>query len=208
MKCGYCGKLLKDDAQFCSNCGRNLQEIDDEPSVSTTTAKGAYTLSIITLLFVMATVAFGGYAIIHRDLHPEKTVYSSDNASSGLHYDIASTDAALVGKWLCTDRAAADYGDKNFGVEVRVLLRLDDDGSFTLDYSMTDTGVAAKSISTSGNYSTEDGIITFTPEDNPGTADYIKRHGKRPSFPYTTDEGSFTLTYENGKHIVFRQSKD
>lgn len=208
MKCGYCGKLLKDDAQFCSNCGRSLQEIDDEPSSSDTAAKGAYTVSILTLLLVIAIVAFGGYAIIHRDLHPIQTVSSSDGAARQFNYDRSSTDAALVGKWLCTDRAAADYGNKNFGVEVRILLTLTDDGSFTLDYSMTDTGVKAKSVSTSGKFATEDGIITFSPEENPGTADYIKRHGKKPSFQYATEEGSFTLKYENGKMIVFRQVRE
>ena len=31
MKCGYCGKTLKDDAQFCSNCGHSTEDIHDEP---------------------------------------------------------------------------------------------------------------------------------------------------------------------------------
>lgn len=208
MKCGYCGKLLKDDAQFCSNCGRNLQEFDDEPSVSAETARNAYAFSVLALILVIAIVSLGGFIMIHRDLHPDTAVSSSDKGSENFNYDSAVADAALAGKWLCTDRAAADYSEKNFGVEVRVLLGLSADGTFTLDYSMTDTGVEAKMLSTSGTYTTENGVITFVPDEVAAASDYIKRHGKKPAFPYTVNEGKFTLKYENGKTIVFKQVKE
>ena len=208
MKCGYCGKEVKDDAQFCSNCGHSTEVPSDDSSQPQKAEKGAYTLSIIALLIVIALTAYGGFVIIRRDLHTEKSVSSSDKGQSVFNYDSNFTDPALYGKWKCTDRAAADYSDGNFGVEVKILLTLTGDGKFTLDYTMTDTGVPAKALSASGNYSTGDGMITFAPDDNPEIAEYLKRHGQRPSFQYSTDEGRFTLKYENGKAVLFTQVKE
>ena len=208
MKCGYCGKDVKDDAQFCSNCGHSIEEQSDDSIEPQKAEKGAYAVSILALLIVLALMAYGSFVIVYRDLHSEKTVSSSDSSLNRFNYDNTFTDSALIGKWICTDRAVADYGDKNFGVEVKAILELTKDGKFNLDYSMADTGVQAKTISASGSYSTEDGMITFTPEENPGLAEYLNRHGQRPSFQYATDEGSFTLKYENEKVIQFTQVKE
>ncbi|MBQ1440901.1 MAG: zinc ribbon domain-containing protein [Clostridia bacterium] len=203
MKCEYCGKDINDDAQFCPNCGHMIESAPEEVSGQKKTDKGAYAAAVFSLLVVLAFMAYGSSTIIYRDLKAEKTVSQSDSSNNRFNYDSTFTDTALVGTWLCTDRAAADYGDSNFGVEVNIILSMTGDGKFTLDYSMTDTGVPAKSLSTSGSYSTEDGMITFTPDDNPGNSEYLKRHGQRPSFEYSTDEGSFTLKYENGADILF-----
>jgi hypothetical protein len=208
MKCGYCGNEVKDDAQFCSNCGHSIEEPSEEGNEPTKAEKGAYAASIIALLIVLALVGYGGFVIVYRDLHPQKSVSASDENNGLFNYDSTFTDSALVGKWQCTDRAAADYGDNNFGVEVKILLTLTGDGKFTLDYNMTDTGIPAKSLSTSGHYSTEDGMITFAPEEIPGMEQYLKRHGKRPSFQYAADGGRFALKYENGSNIIFTQVKD
>ena len=105
MKCGYCGKVLKDDAQFCSNCGRNLHEIDNEPSVSKKAARSAYAFSVCALILVISIVALGGYVIILRDLHPKNTVSASDDGSYHFNYDSSFTDAALTGRWFTADRA-------------------------------------------------------------------------------------------------------
>lgn len=208
MKCGNCGNEVKDDAQFCSNCGHSIEEPSEESVKSHKTARGAYALSVLALIIVLALVAYGGFVIIYRDLHPQKTVSASDEKNAAFNYDSQLNDSALIGKWVCNDRAAADYGENNFGVEVKIILTLTDDGKFTLDYTMTDTGIQAKSLSTSGKYSTEDGAITFIPEDNPGMAEYLQRHGQRPSFQYTAnadDENSFTLQYEDGAEILFKR---
>lgn len=200
MKCGYCGKTLKDDAQFCSNCGHSTEDIHDEPFESQKSEKGTYAISIFLLIIVLALTVFGGYVIIHADLHQQKSVSGSDSVSQA---DMTDTDAALVGKWICTDPAAADYDKSNYGIEIKAWLTLTDDGTFALDYSMTDTGIQAMSISASGQYSTEDGIITFTPDKENGIADFLKKHGQHPAFQYATAEGSFTLKYENDSDIVF-----
>ena len=208
IKCGYCGKEVKDDAQFCSNCGHSIEEPSEEGTELPKGEKGAYAAPVLTLMIVLALLALGGFQIIYRNLHPTQTVSSSDTERGTFNYNSAVIDPALVGKWLCTDRAAADYSKKNFGVEVKILLNLTEDGRFTLDYSMTDTGIKAKSLSSSGSYSTEDSIITFLPEENPGIEDYLKRHGQRPSFQYAADGGSFSIRYENGKDILFKPVKD
>lgn len=208
MKCGYCGKEIKDDSQFCSNCGHSIEAPAEESSSPQKVEKGAYFISIFALIAVLALTAYGGFVIIYRDLFPETAVSSSDTDQSGFYYDRVLIDPVLIGKWKCTDRAAADYSDNNFGVEVDIVLTLMEDRNFTLDYTMTDTGVQAKSLSTSGSYTVEDGIITFIPDENPGMENYIKRHGQRPSFQYSTDEGRFSIQYDNGKQIVFLQVQD
>ncbi len=175
IKCVYCGKEVKDDAQFCSNCGHSIEEPSEEGAELQKGEKGAYAAPT------------------------ERGVFN---------YDSAVIDPALIGKWLCTDRAAADYSEKNFGVEVKILLNLTEDGRFTLDYSMSDTGIQAKSLSSSGRYCTEDSMITFVPEENPGIENYLKRHGQRPSFQYAADSGRFSIRYENGRDILFKPVKD
>ena len=205
MKCVHCGKEVRNGAQFCSNCGHSIEEPSEESVKSHKTARGAYALSVLALIIVLALVAYGGFVIIYRDLHPQKTVSASDEKNAAFNYDSQLNDSALIGKWVCNDRAAADYGENNFGVEVKIILTLTDDGKFTLDYSMTDTGIPAKSLSTSGKYSTEDGIITFIPDDNPELESYLKRHGKRPSLQYSADGNIFTMKYEKGKDILFKR---
>lgn len=203
MKCSYCGNLLKDHAQFCSNCGRSVENPSSEPLKQNNAEKGAYAISILLLIIVLALTVFGGFVIIYRDLHAETTVSASDEKTHTFNYELVSTDTALVGKWICTDRAAADYSDSNYGVDVNAVLHLTGDGKFTLDYAMSNTGIPAMQLSTSGKYSTQDGIITFIPDNGTGATEYLKRHGKQPSFQYSTDENSFTLKYENGKDILF-----
>ena len=203
MKCSYCGKLLKDHAQFCSNCGRSVENPSSEPLKQNNAEKGAYAISILLLIIVLALTVFGGFVIIYRDLHAETAVSASDEKSHSFNYDLVSTDPALVGEWICTDRAAADYSDSNYGVDVSIILKMTAEGNFTLNYSMSDTGIPAVQLSTSGKYSTQDGTVTFIPDNGTGATEYLKRHGKQPSFQYSTDENSFTLKYENGKDILF-----
>ena len=205
MKCVHCGKEVRNGAQFCSNCGLIIEPPSEESTQPHKAVKGAYAASILVLIIVLGLVAYGAFVIVYRDLNPQKAVSASDQDGGSFNYNGTFTDPALIGKWKCKDREAADYGEKNFGVEVNIILTLTDDGKFTLDYSMTDTGIPAKSLSTSGKYSTEDGIITFIPDDNPELESYLKRHGKRPSLQYSADGNIFTMKYEKGKDILFKR---
>lgn len=200
MNCEYCGKELNDNAQFCTNCGHSTEKISDDPGGAQKTKKGAYVFAVFSLIIVLALMGLGGFQILYRDLHPELYTSASDTASAS---DIVNIDAALFGNWKCTDPAAADYGDTDHGIEITALLHLAGDGSFTLDYELKNTGITTKSLNVTGKYLTEDGVITFIPDSNPQTADFLKRHGKHPSFPYATEENVITLTYENEKEIYF-----
>lgn len=208
MKCSQCGQELRDDAQFCSNCGHSVEMPETEPSKMNKEEKSAYVLSIAALLIVVAMMAYGCYMIISRDMQKTGAVSASDEAVNSFNYDAVHTDPELIGKWVCKDRAAADYGDNNFGVEVKILLTMNAEGGFVLDYTMYDTGVPAKTLNITGTYTTDKGTVTFVPDTTDGAEAFLKKHGSHPSFPYTTEENTFTLTYKNKKKIVFDKVKE
>lgn len=205
MKCSYCGQMLRDNAQFCSNCGHSTEVTTDENASSKRNESGVYFISLFSLMIVLALAVYGCYSIIRKDMAGNGAVSYSDSGGNGFNYSAVRSDPALVGKWSCTDRAAADYSEKNFGVEVSIILTMTDEGKFTLNYSMTDTGIPALTLTTSGDYSTESGTVTFVPEETESAANYLKKHGRRPAFRYTAEEDRFTLKYENGKDIVFNR---
>lgn len=208
MKCSYCGQMLRDDAQFCSNCGRIVESTVIEPIGKKKDEKGAYALSIMTLLIVLALLAYGCYVIISRNLPVNNSVSASDKATDSLNYESVVIDPALVGKWVCTDKTLADYDDTNIGVEVKAMLTMTADGKCRLDYAMSDTGVPALTISAEGVYTTDKGVVTFIPDETDGLQKYLRKHGKKPAFPYAADDDCFTLTYENGREIVFIRAKE
>ena len=200
MRCEYCGKELSDSTQFCTNCGHSTEPILDDPAVSQKPKIGAYFFAVLSLIIILGLMGLGGFQILYRDLHPELFTSASDKASPS---DYENIDSALFGNWKCTDPAAADYSDTDYGIEITALLHLAGDGSFTLAYELKNTGITAKSLTVIGRYTTEDGIITFVPDDNPKAADYFKRHGKHPSFQYSTEDNVLALKYEDGKEIYF-----
>ena len=75
MKCGYCGKDVKDDAQFCSNCGHSIEEQSDDSIEPQKAEKGAYAVSILALLIVLALMAYGSFVIVYRDLSTSTTLW-------------------------------------------------------------------------------------------------------------------------------------
>ncbi len=205
MKCEYCGKELNDNAQFCTNCGHSTENVTEETDNSQKPKKGAYFFSVLTLIIVLALVGLGGFRIIDRDLHPEKFGLTAEAASASDHGGI---DGQLIGKWLCTDPAAADYKDTDHGIEIRAILSLSEDGAFTLNYELTNAGILAKALTVNGSYATEDGMITFFPDNATEAKKFFKNHGENPSFVYSVEKNIFTLTYENGKEIIFTAAEN
>ena len=200
MKCKNCGKELNDNAQFCTSCGHSTENVVEQPNASQKPKKGAYFFSIISLIIILALMGMGGFQILYRDLHPDKFGGIGDTASSS---DLGYIDSQLIGTWLCTDPLAADYKETDYGIEIKATLTLSVDGAFTLDYELINTGLKVKSFSIPGGYFTEDGMITFSPYSSDKIKKYIEHHGEKPSFQYSADEDIFTLTYENGKEIIF-----
>ena len=203
MKCNYCGKELNDNAQFCTSCGHSTENIDNQSNSSQKPKKGAYFFSIISLIIILALMGMGGFQILYRDLHPEKFGSAAGSTSAS---DIENIDSQLIGTWLCTDPVAADYDETDYGIKIKATLILTVDGAFTLNYELINTGLKVKSFTILGGYSTEDGMITFSPYLSDNIKHYIERHGEKPSFQYSADEDIFTLTYENGKEIIFTSS--
>lgn len=203
MKCGYCGKNIKDNAKFCTYCGHNLREIEPEGQTAQK-SKGGYISSLLTLLAIAAILCSGGICLLNGGGKP------NDVSPSDIHVaDITPLDEALFGKWGCTDRTAADYSPSDYGIDVNIILQMKNDGKFTLDYSMTDTGVPALDIKLDGKYSAKNHRVTFKPDLSKLSGDtegnYFKNHGNEPAFEYSVSDSVLIFKYENGTDVKFQR---
>lgn len=213
MKCGYCGKNIKDDAKFCNYCGHNLREIpSDEPSAPQ--SKGGYLSSLLTLLVIIAILCAGG-AYLLKNGGSSNAVSASDVSASSIaanqasHSEVTYIDKNLTGKWRCLDPAAVGYSRSNYGIDVDIILNIPDSSQFSLHYTMTDTGAPAINLKLSGTYSVKNGTITFYPDlTNIGgetTGNFLKKLGDTPTFEYTVTQDTLTLHYDNGTDMNFNR---
>lgn len=204
MKCGYCGENIKDNAKFCTHCGHNLREIETggQPAQK---SKGGYISSLLTLL-VIIVILCAGSAYMLKDSDKSNAISASDASIS----EVTPLDEALIGKWNCTDRAAADYSPSDYGIDVNIVLEIKNNGKFTLDYSKTDTGVPALKFKLNGSYSAQNGKITFNPDlsklSGETGGNYFKKHGDKPTLEYSVSDSVLTLKYENGTNIEFQHT--
>lgn len=212
MKCGYCGKNIKDDAKFCNYCGHDLREIPSDSEPTTPTAKGGYLSSLLTLLAIIAILCAGGAFLLQDGTAATSpaSVSFSDAVSPAYDTEGTSFDEALFGQWQCTDRAAADYSQSDYGVEVNIILEMTNMGKFTLNYSMSDTGAPALNLKLKGAYSVKNGAVTFKPDlsnvSGEMSGNYFKNHGSNPSFTYSVTDSTLTLHYPNGVDVVFTRT--
>ncbi|MBQ5545089.1 MAG: zinc ribbon domain-containing protein [Clostridia bacterium] len=212
MKCGYCGKNIRDDATFCTYCGRNLSgNAPEEESVPP--IKTSPTGALITLLIVLLMLGAGSVRLLREpQKHPHGAVVSISDSPhrTPLKEEESQPDTALVGKWMCTDPAAADYDQNDYGIQVKITLVMQEDGQFRLRYHMSDTGASALKLRLDGDYLTRDGVISFRPDlsapEGETGGDFFRRHGKTPTFPYTVTEKTLTLHYDNGTDVTFRRA--
>lgn len=200
MKCGNCGRVIADNAKFCTYCGQNISGQQGDNQV-----KGSFLIAILSLLGMIVIIVTGGVWLIVKEFYPTAYVSASDTSVHAFDTTGTRSDAALVGQWLSTDRAAVDYASDDYGIEVTILLIMGGDGSFHLHYTMADTGVQAVNTDFSGSYSAQKNIVTFRPNLSDSSADYFIKHGSMPAFPYKVDADSFILTYEDGRKITFRK---
>lgn len=213
MKCGYCGKNIKDDAKFCNYCGHNLREIpSDEPTAPQ--PKGGYLSSLLTLLAILAILCAGG-AYLLKSGGPSKAVSSSDVSASSIasaqanHSEVTHIDKNLIGKWRCLDPAAVGYSRSAYGIDVDIVLTIADSSKFSLHYIMTDTGAPAINLKLSGTYWVKNGAVTFRPDltNTVGEtgSNFFKKLGETPTFEYTTTQDTLTLHYDNGTDATFHR---
>lgn len=216
MKCGYCGKNIKDDAKFCNYCGHNLREIpsDEQPAPP---SKGGYLSTLLTLLAIIAILCVGG-AYLLKNGGSSGTVSSSDVSASSLpanqtnqanHSEVTHIDQTLIGQWRCLDPTAVGYSRSAYGIDVDIVLNIPDSSGFTLRYAVTDTGAPALNLKLSGTYAVKNGAITFRPDLTNATGDtgsnFFKNLSADTSFEYTVNQDTLTLKSETGADIVFNR---
>ena len=213
MKCGYCGKNIKDDAKFCNYCGHNLREIlSDEPSAPS--SKGGYLSSLLTLLAILAILCAGG-AYLLKNGGSSDVVSASDDSASSLtatqagHAEVTHIDKTLIGQWHCLDPTAVGYSRSAYGIDVDIVLNIPDSSGFTLRYSVTDTGAPALNLKLSGTYSVKNDTITFHPDLTNASGDtgsnFFKNLSAATSFEYTVTQDALTLKSETGTDIIFNR---
>ncbi|MBQ4396723.1 MAG: zinc ribbon domain-containing protein [Clostridia bacterium] len=212
MKCGYCGKNIRDDATFCTYCGRNLSENAPEEE-SVPPIKTSPTGALITLLLVLLILGAGSLRLLRESQkEPRGVVVSVSDTShrTPVKAEESQLDKMIVGKWSCTDPAAADYDQNDYGIQVKITLVMKEDGQFQLQYKMSDTGASALKLRLDGDYLTRDGVISFRPDlsalDGETGGEFFKRHGKTPTFTYTVTEKTLTLHYDNDTDVTFRRA--
>lgn len=208
MKCGYCGRNIKDNAKFCTYCGNNLREIQTDKQSAQKSKKG-YISSLLTLLAIIIIICVGGWRLLNGG-NQSTDVSASDSSAPSQDVKYYQIYEPLIGKWVCTDRAAADYRPSDYGIDVKIILEIKSDGKFALDYSMTDTGAPALKLELDGGCSVNNAKITFKPDlsklGGETSGGYFKRHGNNPTFQYSVNDSTLTLTYENGTNIEFKRA--
>lgn len=203
MKCGYCGKTIRDNAVYCAYCGHNIKRIQDEKE---TVPASSYLPSLLTLMSIALIILAGSLYLLSDGIRG-RAVSDSDSVATVAFPDGTRAEDTLVGQWHCTDPAAADYTSSDYGVEVDILLTLSKNGKFTLRYRMSDAGVPALDLSVKGDYTSDRENIAFRPDSSgKNIKKFLQRHGATPQFAYQLKDDTLTLTYENGDAILFTRA--
>ncbi|MGN0475561.1 MAG: zinc-ribbon domain-containing protein [Acutalibacteraceae bacterium] len=216
MKCGYCGKPLRENAKFCTNCGRSISGDFAETDNSSAPKGGSFFAAVISLILVIAVIIAGcvGLAIsCMRDLNTmikKPSVSESDlNKTVGANVSPSDTatipefkgDPALLGTWLCNDKTAAGYNETDYGISTRITITFNQNGTFALEYEATDTGIQVRKVTLTGMYSVNDGEFTLFPDLSGYNGGYFTADGERPSVKYSFAENILTMTTSD-KHII------
>lgn len=221
MKCGYCGKPLKENARFCTNCGQNVSEIASDNNKSADNSKGATFLSVVALIFVIIIICGGCFGIISRSIRdwntisPSKSIVSpsetkvDDNNTTSSEEDITSKpdfagDPSLIGKWQCRDKVAAGFDEQaDYGILTCITLTFNKDGTFGLNYEMENTGIQVRDIHLEGTYTVDSGKFTLTPNLSTYDGDYFNTHGDKPSVAYKTSGKTLVITTADKLQFTF-----
>ncbi len=207
MKCGYCGKPLKENAKFCTNCGRSISDASSVSNKPSDQQGGSSVAAVISLILVIFITFAGCIGLIHRDIRDWNITSSKGSAvsqSDTQKSDVSQSDTAaipefkgdpaLLGTWRCTDKTAAGYSNSDYGISTQITLTFSDDGTFALDYKMEDTGIQVRKINLTGIYSVDNGTLTLFPKLSAYDGDYFTTHGEKPSVKYSVADNKLTMT--------------
>lgn len=216
MKCGYCGKILKEDANFCTGCGRSVVKFQSEDEPNIQNFESSYLGAVIALVMLIVILLAGGVSMIIRGLKdntvPGWSVVSDSSAESQHNLDVSSqvsseeefhSDPALLGQWLCNDKLAVGYTQSDYGIEIVLTLKFNEQGNFTVNYSMMNTGIAAYKVTFGGLYSAENRSLTLKPDLSDYNGSYFDINGTQPSVKYSVNNDTLIITPKNGENIIF-----
>lgn len=213
MKCGYCGRVLREGSKFCTGCGRRIDNFQAEDKQNT---GDSYLGAVITLIMLVIILSAGGVFMILRGL--SGSIVSNTNIVSNSSVDkressevssqISSQDefngdSAIFGRWICNDKSAAGYTDSDYGIEVSLMFTLSEQGDFSVNYIMTDTGITAIKVMFVGSYSTENGRLSLKPDLSDYDGNYFKVNGEQQSVNYSIKDNTLTIVTPSGNKIVF-----
>lgn len=217
MKCGYCGKPLKDNAKFCSYCGRNISDAPVGFDKNSAKTAGSSLAAIIALILTIIIVLAGSIALIAfgiRDWNtmPDKSMAVSESDTNRQNQvEVSSSDipafvgdSALLGKWRCIDKSAAGYSAAaDYGITVNIILTFNQDGTFVLHYQMANTGIQVRNIKLTGTYTVADGKFTLSPDLSSYDGCYFGIHGENPSVGYSASAGTLIITTGDEQQFMF-----
>lgn len=209
MKCGYCGKPLKENAKFCTNCGRSISGDLAEAHNSSATKGGSSVTAILSLIIVISVISAGCVGLITDCIHDrntmiKKTSVSNSDTNTTVNTKVSSPDTAavpkfkgdpaLLGKWQCSDKAAAGYSETDYGISTRITLNFKQSGTFALEYEAANTGIQVRKITLTGIYSVNNGTLILFPDLSGYHGKYFSVHGENPELKYSAAENILTIT--------------
>lgn len=219
MKCGYCGKILKNDANFCTGCGRSVVKFQSEDELNNQNSHSSYSGAVIALIMLIVILLAGSIFMIIRGLNNNtasgRSIVSNSSAEPQYGSDISSpvsseeefrSDPALLGQWLCNDKLAAGYTQSDYGIEIVLTLKFNEQGNFTVNYSMMNTGIAAYKITLQGSYSVENGYFTLNPDLSNYKGSYFDINGTQLSVKYSVNNDTLAITPQDGENIIFTRA--
>lgn len=214
MKCGYCGKPLRENAKFCTNCGRSVSGDSAEPDKASKKSGGSSFAAIFSLILVVGIISAGCAGLIYNGINDWNTASrKSSTADPAVSSDVSQSDTAavpqfkgdeaLLGTWICTDKTAAGYSESDYEVFAEIRLAFNDDGTFTLNFDVENTGIQVRKITIMGVYSADNGVFTLFPDLSAYDGSYFTIHGEKPSVKYTAADNKLTLTTADSRQVVF-----
>lgn len=211
MKCGYCGKDVKNNQNFCTSCGRSIGD-NSEKQGGKDQSKSSSFLAVLMLIVLIVIVTAGCAGLVINGIKgwyvsdsqivtPSSTNISEESVVSSREPFVG--DTALIGQWQCSDKSAAGYSDADHGIETNITLTFDDEGNFSVSYCMINLGITARNETLRGSYSVKDGSLTLKPNLSSYKGDYFDDSNAEPTVKYSVEKDKLVIVSDSGNKLVF-----